>query len=49
MPKPPVETLVETLSDVAAERAVLSGIYTYGSDAYYDIIDFVNEETFTVD
>ena len=37
------------LNDVAAERAVLSGICHYGADAYYDIIDMVQETTFTID
>lgn len=35
------------LSDVAAERAVLAGICKYGSEAYYDIADLVDENTFT--
>ena len=43
------ELPIETLSDVAAERAVLSGIYQYGSDAYYDVVDFTDEKTFTVE
>jgi len=37
------------LSDPAAERAVLAGICRYGSEAYYDIADMVNDTTFTVD
>ena len=41
--------ITQTLSDVSAERAVLAGIYKYGADAYYDIIDFTSEDTFTID
>ena len=37
------------LTDPAAERAVLSGIFNYGKDAYFDVADIVNENTFTVD
>lgn len=35
------------LKDVSAERAVLGGICTYGSDAYFDIADIISERTFT--
>lgn len=37
------------MKDVVAERAVLAGIFRYGSDAYYDVCDIVNENSFTVD
>ena len=37
------------LSDVAAERAVLAGVCRYGSDAYYDVGDLVDAESFTVE
>lgn len=37
------------LMDVAAERAVLAGICTYGSEAYFDVADIVNEDSFTQD
>ena len=37
------------LMDPAAERAVLSGIYNHGKDAYFDVADIVDEDTFTVD
>lgn len=35
------------LSDPAAERGVLAGIFLYGSNAYYDVADIINESTFT--
>jgi len=35
------------LTDVAAERAVLGGIYKYGVEAYYDVADIVTPLTFT--
>jgi len=35
------------LSDIVAERAVLAGIARYGETAYYDVIDFLQESTFT--
>ena len=37
------------LTDPAAERAVLSGIFNHGNSAYFDVSDIVNENTFTVD
>jgi replicative DNA helicase len=37
------------LQDVAAERAVLGGIYQHGSDAYLDVADILDADTFTVD
>lgn len=33
----------------AAERAVLSGICRYGSDAYYDVCDLIRESSFTIE
>lgn len=39
----------EILCDVAAERAVLAGLCKYGSDAYYEVVDIVKENTFTQD
>ena len=35
------------LQDLAAERLVLSGIYQHGQDAYLDVCDFVQVNTFT--
>src|SRR5208283_1737474 len=37
------------LSDNACERAVLAGICRHGSEAYYDVIDFLQESTFNVE
>lgn len=37
------------LSDPSAERAVLSGICKYGEDAYLDVADIIQENTFTID
>ena len=37
------------LSDPSAERAVLSGIIQYGNDSYLDIVDIVQESTFSID
>jgi replicative DNA helicase len=37
------------INDVAAERAVLAGICTYGSDAYLEICDFVKVDSFSVE
>ena len=37
------------LSDAAAERAVLAGICKYGSEAYFDVADIVDDSSFTVD
>ena len=37
------------LTDPAAERAVLSGVFNYGNNAYFDVAGIVNENTFTVD
>ena len=37
------------LTDPAAERAVLSGVFNYGHSAYYDVADIINENTFTID
>jgi len=35
------------LTDVAAEKAVLAGVFQYGAKAYYDVYDIINENTFT--
>jgi len=41
---------VETVKpDIVAERAVLGGLFQYGSEAYFDIVDVVQPETFTDD
>lgn len=40
---------MKPLSDIAAERAVLSGICQYGQDAYLDVSDIINSNTFTID
>lgn len=37
------------LSDPAAERAVLAGICRHGSEAYFDVADIIDANTFTVD
>lgn len=37
------------LSDPVSERAVLAGIYKYGSDLYFDIDSMVKQSTFTID
>lgn len=37
------------LCDSAAERAVLAGIFTYGEDAFLDVVDIIQESTFTID
>ena len=37
------------LSDPAAERGILSGIYKYGSDAYIDINDILDTDNYTID
>ena len=37
------------LSDPSAERAVLSGVFNFGTDAYFDVSDIITEKTFTVD
>jgi replicative DNA helicase len=37
------------LSDPAAERAVLSGIIQYGNESYLDVVDIIQEATFSVD
>lgn len=38
---------MEKLCDLAAERAVLSGIFQHGEDAYLDVVDFLQIDTFT--
>ena len=35
------------LSDLPAERAILAGVFRYGSEAYYDVCDIISESTFT--
>lgn len=37
------------LCDPSAERAVLSGLITYGEEALFDIQDLIQENTFTID
>lgn len=37
----------ERLADLAAERAVLAGIFQHGEDALLDVIDFLQPNTFT--
>lgn len=37
----------EKLRDLAAERAVLSGIFQHGEDALLDVVDFLQPDTFT--
>lgn len=40
---------MKILTDIAAERGVLAGMCSHGSDAYFDIADIVSERTFTDD
>jgi len=40
---------MEILCDPSAERAVLAGICNYGENAYLDIVDIVQDSTFTID
>jgi replicative DNA helicase len=35
------------LSDLPAERAVLSGVFRYGAEAYHDVCDLISESSFT--
>jgi replicative DNA helicase len=35
------------LNDLPAERAVLSGMFRYGAEAYHDIADIISESSFT--
>jgi replicative DNA helicase len=37
------------LSDAPAERAVLAAICRYGSEAYHDVADIVDEKSFTIE
>ena len=37
------------LSDAPAERAILAGICRYGSEAYYDVADLIDSNSFTID
>lgn len=37
------------LTDVGAERAVLAGICKFGSDAYFDVADIINDNSFTLE
>lgn len=36
-------------SDVASEKAVLAGLFQYGSDGYVDVADIVSSQTFTLE
>ena len=38
-----------TLSDAAAERAILAGICRYGSEAYYEVGDLIDSTSFTIE
>ena len=40
---------MDILCDTVAERAVLAGLFKYGSEAWFDIVDMVQESTFTID
>jgi replicative DNA helicase len=40
---------VQTSHNIASEKAVLSGIMSYGKDAYVDVQYLIEEETFTLD
>ena len=37
------------LSDAPAERAILSGICRYGSEAYYEVATLITEQSFTIE
>tara|TARA_R100000963_G_scaffold31163_1_gene22508 strand:- start:581 stop:2038 length:1458 start_codon:yes stop_codon:yes gene_type:complete len=37
------------LSDAPAERAILSGICRYGSEAYYEVASLITEQSFTIE
>ncbi len=39
--------MTEAIQDVAAERAVLAGLFAYGSDAYADVADLLDSKAFT--
>ena len=39
--------MAHKLSDVGAERAVLAGLFTYGMEAYVEICDIIDVDTFT--
>lgn len=38
---------MKNLSNVMSEKAVLAGLYRYGSQAYFDIVDIINPDCFT--
>ena len=38
-----------SLSNLVAERMVLAGICKYGSEGYYDVVDLITEDTFTIE
>lgn len=38
-----------SLSNVAAERAILAGIFRHGSDVFMDVCDIIQQATFSVD
>jgi len=40
---------VEYLTDISAERAVLAGIFQYGCEAFIDVDDLLDANTFTLD
>lgn len=40
---------MKPLSDIAAERAILSGICQHGQQSYLDVIDIIQSKTFTVE
>jgi replicative DNA helicase len=42
-----IELFEENLSDLAAERAVLIGLFQYGIDAYIDVSTLIDVDTFT--
>ena len=37
------------LQDLPAERAILAGIFRYGSEAFFDIADIIDEGSFTLE
>ena len=40
---------MEVLADVAAEKAIISGVCKFGNNGYYEVADIIKSSTFTVD
>jgi replicative DNA helicase len=43
-----MSAVTAALRDKAAERAVLAGIFKFGEEAFYDVVDLLNPDTFTI-